>query len=94
MILLSPEYLGIKKTLMQQYNKLFKGRYYFLLYFLKSRARLSKVAHQNAHNPSPRLVDRVIKLSLLLLNVHFCSWKIPLTSYFYSLIFHTQIDVS
>lgn len=75
------------KNLIKQINIVFQGRYYFLLYFLKSRARLSKVAHQTLFNNfSLRLGDRVIKF--LPLNVHFSSWQIPLTSYFYSYFPH------
>lgn len=45
---------------------IFKDRHYFLLYFLKSRASLSKVAYQTLlSNTSPRLVGRVIELSLI-----------------------------
>lgn len=73
----------VSKNLFQQINIVLQGRYYFLLYFLKSRARLLKVAHQTLlNNLSLRLGSRVIKF--LPLNVNFSSWQILLTSYFYS----------
>lgn len=73
----------VSKNLFQQINIVLQGRYYFLLYFLKSRARLLKVAHQTLlNNLSLRLGGRVIKF--LPLNVNFSSWQILLTSYFYS----------
>lgn len=85
--------VGPKHPLFQQYNIVFKGRYYFLLYFLKSRAEFSKAAHQALlSNPSSRPIARAVKLCYLQMYISTPS-KIPLTSYFYSLISHTQINV-